>query len=174
MTGARGHRIRGAKALSAIFFVMLHCWLASAPVAAEPLGAGTARQTVDLNGTRVKVFTYRPACPDRSLLLVFHGAAQDARDYRDDARPLADRLCTLVLAPLFDRKRFPSWRYQRGGIVDETGAVQNPRDFTGRLVLDLVDWARKQEGRNLAYSLIAHSGGGQFLGRLAAFVPNAW
>jgi len=156
----------------AVIVVLLCCWLAGAPVTAEPLRAGSARQTVDLSGTRMEVFTYRPACSDPSLLLVFHGAARDARDYRDYARTLADRLCMLVVAPLFDRKRFPSWRYQRGGIVDDMGVVQNPRDFTGRLVLDLVDWVRKQEGRNLAYSLIAHSGGGQFLGRLAAFVPN--
>ena len=36
----------------------------------------------------------------------------------------------------------------------------------------LADWARKQEGRPLAYSLIAHSAGGQFLSRVAAFVPT--
>jgi pimeloyl-ACP methyl ester carboxylesterase len=152
---------------------MLGCWLAAAPVLAEPIGAGAGQQTVDLGGTRMEIFTYRPAqCADPSLLLVFHGAGRDAENYRDDARALADRLCMLVVAPLFDRKRFPSWRYQRGGIVDAAGVVQNPRDFTGRLVLDLVDWARRQEGRNLPYSLIAHSAGGQFLGRLAAFVPN--
>jgi len=45
---------------------------------------------------------------------------------------------------LFDRKRFPSWRYQARGIVDVSGAVQNPRDFTGRLELDLVGWARQR------------------------------
>jgi pimeloyl-ACP methyl ester carboxylesterase len=156
---------------------ILACWLAGAPVfvpvLAEPIGVGAAKQTVNLGGTRMDVYIYRPAqCPDPSLLLVFHGAARDAEDYRDYARPLADRLCTLVVAPLFDRKRFPSWRYQRGGIVDVSGAVQNPRDFTGRLVLDLVDWARQREGRNLSYSLIGHSAGGQFLGRLVAFVPN--
>ena len=144
-----------------------------APASADPIGAGDGQQTVNLNGTRMEVFTYRPAqCSDPSLLLVFHGATRDAENYRDYARPLADRLCMLVVAPLFDRKRFPSWRYQRGGIVNETGTVQNARDFTGRLVLDLVDWARQQEGRNLPYSLIAHSAGGQFLGRFAAFVSN--
>jgi pimeloyl-ACP methyl ester carboxylesterase len=156
---------------------MLGCWLAGAlvfvPVLAEPISGGAGKQTVKVGGTRMDVYTYRPAqCPNPSLLLVFHGAARDAEDYRDYARPLADRLCTLVVAPLFDRKRFPSWRYQRGGIVDVSGAVQNPRDFTGRLVLDLVDWARQREGRNLSYSLIGHSTGGQFLGRLVAFVPN--
>jgi alpha-beta hydrolase superfamily lysophospholipase len=160
---------------------MLGCWLAAVPVfvpilapaSADPISAGVGKQMVNMGGTPVEVFTYRPTqCSDPSLLLVFHGAARDAEDYRDYARPLADRLCMLVVAPLLDRKRFPSWRYQRGGIVDAAGAVQNPRDFTGRLVLDLVDWARQQEGRNLPYSLIAHSAGGQFLGRVVAFVPN--
>jgi hypothetical protein len=39
-------------------------------------------------------------------------------------------------------------------------------------VLDLVDWVRRQEGRPLAYSLLGHSAGAQFLDRLAAFVPT--
>jgi hypothetical protein len=154
----------------ALGVVTLSCCLIGAAAAAEPIGTG--RQMVDLRGTRLEVFSYRPQCAQASLLLVFHGAQRDAEDYADYARPLADRLCTLALAPRFDRKRFPSWRYQRGGIVDDDGMVQSPRDFTGRLVLDLVGWARQREGRALAYSLIAHSAGGQFLDRLAAFVPN--
>jgi pimeloyl-ACP methyl ester carboxylesterase len=76
-----------------------------------------------------------------------------------------------VVAPLFDRQTFPGWRYQRGGIVNGA-AVQDARDFTGRLVLDLVDWVRQQEGRPIAYSLFGHSAGGQFVDRLAAFVPT--
>jgi pimeloyl-ACP methyl ester carboxylesterase len=151
--------------------VLMSGLLAATPTPAEPIATG--RQTADANGTPIDVFTYRPAgCSDPSLLLVFHGAQRDAADYRDYARPLADRDCLLVLAPLFDKHRFPSWRYQRGGIVGKKETVQNPRDWTGRLVLGLVDWARKQEGRPLAYSLIAHSAGGQFLSRLAAFVPT--
>ena len=46
------------------------------------------------------------------------------------------------------------------------------RDWTGTLVLDLIAWARGQEGRPLPYSLLGHSAGGQFLDRLAAFVPT--
>jgi pimeloyl-ACP methyl ester carboxylesterase len=141
------------------------------PVAADPIATGTGQQTVIVGDTRLPVFTYRPAgCSEPSLLLVFHGAARDAENYRDYAR--ANRTCMLVVAPLFAQHAFPSWRYQRGGIVDKTGAVRDPRDWTGGLVLDLVDWVRRQEGRPLAYSLIAHSAGGQFLSRLAAFVPS--
>ena len=92
------------------------------------------------------VFTYRPAnCSDPSLLLVFHGVARNARSYRDYARPLADRNCLLLVAPLFDQRDFPAWRYQRGGIVKD-GVVQNPSDWTGTLVLALVDWVRQAGG----------------------------
>jgi hypothetical protein len=156
-----------------ITITILSCLLGTTPAAAQAIPAGMGQQTIDLVGTRIPVFTYRPAgCSDPALLMVFHGVARDADHYRDYALPLADRHCLLVVAPRFDRRVFPSWRYQRGGIVDENGAVQNPRDWTGRLVLDLVDWVRRQEGRPLAYSFLAHSAGSQFLDRVAAFVPT--
>jgi hypothetical protein len=160
------------KAIAAAVIVLSGLLVATA-VMAEPIAAGTGRQDADVGGTRLPVFTYRPTgCANPSLLLVFHGAARDAENYRDFARGLADRNCMLLAAPLFAQHAFPSWRYQRGGIVDKTGAVRDPHDWTGRLVLDLVDWVSGQEGRPLAYSLIAHSAGGQFLSRLVAFVPT--
>ena len=150
--------------------MILCCLLGSAPVVAAPIATG--QQTIDIGGTPMVVFTYRPAgCSDPSLLLVFHGIARIAGTYRDYARALADRLCLLVVAPVFDKHAFPGWRYQRGGIVKDA-SVQDARDWTGRLVLDLVAWARRQEERPLAYSLLGHSAGGQFLDRLAAFVPT--
>jgi hypothetical protein len=133
--------------------VVLSCALVAPATMAAPIAPGNGQQTVDIAGTRMTVFTYRsPNCSDPSLLLVFHGVARNARAYRDYARPLADRNCLLLAAPLFDQRDFPGWRYQRGGIV-KGGAVQ-------------------QEGRPLAYSLLGHSAGGQFLERLAAFVPT--
>ena len=157
--------------ISAMIFA-LSCVLGATAVAAAPIAAGDGQQTIDIAGTRMTVFTYRPAnCSDLSLLLVFHGVARNARSYRDYARPLADRNCLLLVAPLFAQRDFPGWRYQRGGIVKD-GVVQNPSDWSGRLVLALVDWARQQEGWPLAYSLLGHSAGGQFLERLAAFVPT--
>ena len=163
MSGARG--IAAAVTIAA-------CWFGLACALADPIAMGSGRQTVDLDGIRLKVFTYRPdGCADLSLLLVFHGNARDADRYRDDARALADKNCLLVVAPLLDRRTFPLWRYQHGGVVRD-GVVQDPRDWTGRLVPALVDWVRTQEGRPLAYSLLGHSAGAQFLDRLAAFVPT--
>jgi hypothetical protein len=77
----------------------------------------------------------------------------------------------LVVAPLFDQERFPAWRYQAGGIVDH-GVVQPSNAWTGNVVLGIVDWVRRTEGRNLDYYLLGHSAGGQFLSRVAAFVPT--
>jgi poly(3-hydroxybutyrate) depolymerase len=87
--------------------------LGCAPVAAAPIMTG--RRVIDINGAPMEVFTYRPpGCSDPSLLMVFHGVARNARTYRDDARSLAARLCLLVVAPVFDKRAFPAWRYQRG------------------------------------------------------------
>lgn len=161
----------GAKGIAAAVTIAA-CWFGLARALADPIAMGSGRQTVDLDGIRLKVFTYRPdGCADLSLLLVFHGNARDADRYRDDARALADKNCLLVVAPLLDRRTFPLWRYQHGDVVRD-GVVQDPRDWTGRLVPALVDWVRTQEGRPLAYSLLGHSAGAQFLDRLAAFVPT--
>ncbi|HKA80659.1 MAG TPA: hypothetical protein VKD43_11530 [Xanthobacteraceae bacterium] len=159
------------KQARSVLVAILSCCCLDAPAAADPLAAGAGKQIADANGMLITVFTYRPACRDPSLLMVFHGVARNPRSYRDDARALADRHCLLLVAPLFGKRAFPVWRYQQGGIISD-GVIQDPRDWTGRLVLDLVEWTRRQEGRRLSYFLLGHSAGAQFLDRLVAFVPN--
>src|SRR4051794_18184846 len=89
----------------------------SANAVAAPIPAGSAEQEAKLS-TTLTVYTYRPAnCQPSAVLLVLHGLNRNASRYRDYARPLADSACMIVVAPLFDKKRFPTWRYQRGGIV---------------------------------------------------------
>ena len=137
---------------------------------AAPLPAGSGEQRIELGDVRLTVFTYRPACRDPSLLLVFHGQNRNADDYRDWARPLADKQCLLVVAPRFGKAQFPGWRYQRGGIVRDR-AVQAPREWTGRIAIELAEHIQQLEGRKMSYALIGHSAGGQFLSRLAAYTP---
>ena len=139
---------------------------------ASLIGAGARQYKVTVSGVSMTMFTYRPSnCSKPDLLLVFHGLGHNADGYRDHARWLADRLCMLVVAPLFDKERFPGWRYQGGGIVDH-GVVRPSNAWTGNVVLGIVDWVRRTESRNLDYYLLGHSAGGQFLSRVAAFVPT--
>ena len=143
----------------------------SFPLFAKPIQQGNGKYTVMLDGTALDIFTYKPNCPIKSILLVFHGNARNAKTYRNSVRNLGDNLCALVVAPLFDQKRFPGWRYQRGGIIHQS-SLQKSDKWTGQLILELVAWVRKQEGQSLPYALIGHSAGSQFLSRFAAFTPN--
>jgi dienelactone hydrolase len=136
---------------------------------------GTGRETAVIGDMSIAVFTYRPAgCAPAALLFVFHGADRNAAGYRDRARPLASRACLVVLAPLFDRDRFPNWRYHRGGIVHKDRVLPRAQ-WAVTLVAGLVDWARRREDRHdLPYYLFGHSAGGQFLSRVAAYTrPDA-
>ena len=135
--------------------------------------AGIGQQTADLQGVSLEAFTYRPAgCVVSGALLVFHGLQRNAEAYREYAIPLGQRFCLLVVAPRFDEARFPTWRYQRGGIVHD-GSVQPAENWTVNLVPRLVSWVRHEENRgNLPYTLIGHSAGAQFLSRVAAFAED--
>jgi pimeloyl-ACP methyl ester carboxylesterase len=154
-------------AIAAVLLVMV-----ASGATAEPIPRGESQQTADIEGTKLVVFTYRPeTCAEPSLLLVFHGLNRNAKSYRDAARSLGDRNCMLIAAPLFDAERFPTWRYQRGGIA-EGRTIQPSREWTGKFVGKLADWVRESERRTLEYYLIGHSAGAQFLSRVAAFTPT--
>jgi pimeloyl-ACP methyl ester carboxylesterase len=143
------------------------------PASAAPIPKGDGHQGVDLGGITLDVLTYKPKhCTPAAMLLVFHGLHRNVDGYRDDLRPVADELCLLEAVPLFDEQRFPSWRYQKGGIAHK-GNVLPESEWTGNLVLHLVEWLRKEEGNpNLPYVAVGHSAGAQFLSRFAAFTPN--
>jgi poly(3-hydroxybutyrate) depolymerase len=140
----------------------------------ERVAAAGGQQTVELEGVPLQIFTYRPTgCSLSGALLVFHGLARNASQYRDYAIPLAERLCMLTVAPLFDKARFTAWAYQQGGII-YNGAVQPRESWTVQFVPRLVSWIRSREHRaELPYALIGHSAGGQFLSRVAAFADCA-
>jgi poly(3-hydroxybutyrate) depolymerase len=164
-------------ALRTVIFLAL-CLLAST-LPAQPFASGKSMRSLDIHGESIEVHAYRPAgYTDGPILLVLHGLGANAPGYRDYAMPLADLLGFLVVAPLFDRKRFPTWRYQTGGLVrdqraDGEFAVEPEAQWTGRLFLAIIDSVRVAEGRpELAYALIGHSAGGQTLSRFAAFVPH--
>jgi len=159
------HRLCAISIVSSIL-----CVQGGGATAAERFPAGSSQQTVTLKGEDLPMFTYRPDCREPSLLIVLHGGTRKADEYRDWVRPLADHHCLLVAAPRFSKKRFPTWRYQHGGIT-HGGKGRDPGQWTGNMIIELAEQIRAVEGR-IPYSLIGHSAGGQFLSRLAAFVPT--
>jgi poly(3-hydroxybutyrate) depolymerase len=134
---------------------------------------GKSRFTFDSAGLPLDVFTYRPAdYAGGPLLIVMHGLGRNADGYRDYAVPLADRFGLFIAAPLFDTNRFPTEAYQRGNVLVK-GQVQPKSTWTYSRVADLARELRQRDGRaGQPWYLIGHSAGGQFLMRLAAFLPG--
>jgi hypothetical protein len=144
--------------------------LAAANGYAAPIPPGNSQQLMSLPGAQLPVFTYRPvSCNPTLILFVFHGIGRDAGPYRDHARPIADRLCAIIVAPEFDRAHFPRNAYQYGGIVHHGKSVAIG-SRTIDLVPPLVLWARQAAGQaQLPYALLGHSAGAQFIDRVAAY-----
>jgi pimeloyl-ACP methyl ester carboxylesterase len=153
----------------------------SSPLKSEPFRQGKSEQDVQAGTMTWRVHAYKADCFRAGpLVVVFHGSDRNPALARDNAVPLAQAGCALVVAPLFDEARFPRWAYQFGGLGDvvvESGKkrfeLKPAEQRTGQLVLDLIHALRTGEGSpDMSYSLIGHSAGAQFLGRFAAFFPN--
>ena len=111
-------------------------------------------------------------CQPRAAMIIFPGVERNAYDYLDHASRLATSQCLSVYAPELDRRRFPRWRYQRGGVLRH-GRLADPANCTGKVISRLISWVRRQEGReDLPVILFGHSAGGQLLSRVTAYCPS--
>jgi poly(3-hydroxybutyrate) depolymerase len=142
---------------------------------AASLPSGPSRTELPDPAEPISLFTYKPPTyRGGPLLVICHGVQRNAEDYRNFAITLAERFGALVVAPLFDKERFPLARYQRGGLVGADGKVQPAEKWTYAFIPRIVARVRELEGKpDLPYYLVGHSAGGQFLVRLAAFMPGA-
>lgn len=143
----------------------------SAPASAldAPLRLGDNRLQPEIGDWMFEFFTYRPLnCASPSVLLVFHGNGRGASSYRNSAKAFADEACFVVYSPLFDRDRFPSWSYHRGGLFED-GELRDDDDWTVATAGDMIDWIKSREGADTPIFMFGHSAGAQFLSRVVAY-----
>jgi pimeloyl-ACP methyl ester carboxylesterase len=140
---------------------------------AQSIQVGCSSTVYENNGEPLTIFTYKPATyKGGPILVVFHGVRRNAEDYRNFAITMGERFKAIIVTPLFDSVRFASSRYQRGGIM-KNEKVQPKEKWTYSMIPGLVAYVRKLEKNDsLPYYLIGHSAGGQFLVRMAAFLPG--
>lgn len=138
-----------------------------------PFPVGKSTIEARFGAVTLKLFIYKPkSFVAGPMLMVFHGVLRNAEEYRDHAAPMGERFGALIVAPLFDEPTFPFAKYQLGGILD-AGRAAPPEARTGEYVNLIAREIRQREGHpTMPYALIGHSGGGQFLARLAAFVST--
>jgi poly(3-hydroxybutyrate) depolymerase len=143
-----------------------------------PLPSGKSELTVDVDGAAIEIHAYKPERrAARGVLLTLHGVGRNAAGYRDHAIPIAERHGFVVLAPYFDARRFPTWRYQHGGIVRPAksgeASVEADERWTGRVLVKIVDAVRTREGTaDAPYYMLGHSGGAQALSRVAGLMST--
>ncbi|HEX6810090.1 MAG TPA: alpha/beta hydrolase [Planctomycetota bacterium] len=157
---------------SAVGFVFSFGLLAqdTSPKAAD-VPVGKAERLVQAGPVELQVFTYRPGnWPGERLLFVMHGVLRNADEYRDHAIPMGDRFGALIVAPKFDRERFPSRAYQRGGVLREDGGAAPVAEWTYARLPELAAAIRAATGKpDAKLYVIGHSAGGQFVVRMSAF-----
>ncbi|MFY7793839.1 MAG: hypothetical protein ACOVQS_08670 [Chitinophagaceae bacterium] len=143
------------------------------PIFAQSIPVGVSRITYENGGEPLTLHTYRPPTyAGGPLILVFHGVKRNAEDYRNFAITMAERFRAIIITPEYDSVRFSSARYQRGGLL-KGGKAQPESAWTYSTVPGIVNFARKMLGNDtLPYYLMGHSAGGQFLVRMAAFLPG--
>ncbi len=132
---------------------------------------GKSKVVITINEIGLDVFVYKPKNyrGDR-MIIVFHGTLRNAEDYRDHSMEMGDRFGALIIAPKFDSERFPTWRYQRGGLLDAEGKLASPEAWTYAFIPKIAEAIKQREDQHaMKYWLIGHSAGGQFLVRAAAF-----
>lgn len=140
-----------------------------------PVGKGTMEVTLDsADGPfELRVYTYRPAAADADsrVVMVMHGASRNADDYRDVWVDAADKYNCIIVAPMFDKFRFPgSWSYNMGNLYSATGRRKSINSSAFTIVEQLFSKIRaKYQLRKDSYYLFGHSGGGQFAHRMVLF-----
>ena len=155
----------------------IHCTFALALLStgcatAAPLPVGFGKMEVGSGTNAITVFTYKPrSYTNGPLVVVFHGMLRNADLYCSNAVPLAERFNVLIVAPMFDTNRFSNDEYSRGGVIKK-GVIQPREHWTYARLPGIINAVREREGQPaLPYYFIGHSGGGQFLMRLAALYP---
>lgn len=135
----------------------------------EFLSAPLSGECVDLTlraAQSLKCAVYRPTRerrPDRVLVAV-HGISRNYRSQALSFQPLAERLGVCLIAPLFDRERFPN--YQR--------LAARPGQCRADLALSmlLLAWQSVRHLPELKVHLFGYSGGAQFAHRYAYLYPD--
>ncbi|HVL40059.1 MAG TPA: hypothetical protein VM328_11770 [Fimbriimonadaceae bacterium] len=138
------------------------------------LPPGPSKLDLTVKGTALEVFCYKPKTYlGGRMIMVFHGTLRNADEYRDHAQAMGERFGALIVAPKFDSERFPSIKYQRGGILRPDGKAAPKEEWTYSYIPVIANEVRAREGRpRMPYYLIGHSAGGQFVIRMAGFMDT--
>ena len=159
---------------SALALALIAGGCALPALSATTIAPGESRfEFVDARGQPdrpITVHAYRPASCDARcpLVVVMAGVQRNAADYLRFWEKSADRYGLVVVAPEFSKKAWP--RAAAYNLGDIQAHPDEPAKWSYSAVEHLFD--EVAEGR-ASYVLFGHSAGGQFVHRMALFLPGS-
>ena len=132
-----------------------------------------------VSGEEIPVFAYIPQQGEIELapiVIVMHGAGRDADRYRDQWVDVADTHGLIIIAPTFDKERFPkSANYNLGRVFNaDTGAMNDESRWVFSSIEPLFRAVRASlDSQRDQFFLYGHSAGSQFVHRYLYYVPDA-
>lgn len=121
----------------------------------------------------VVVYVHRPARfgPDSPVLIVMHGRARNAEEYRNAWIPESEARGFLLAAPEFSEAHYPgSYHYNYGDMVTPEGTPRPRTEWIFPLVDHIFEALVARSGsRHNRYRLFGHSAGGQLVYRMVTF-----
>jgi len=154
----------------------------SDPAAASGIPVGSSHyvfnDTLGNAGQPITVYTYRPDSWNTSgpILIAMHGGGRSAAPTRDFWIPYSEKYSALIIAPEFSSRDYPTdFEYNGGNMFyGENWTPKNKANWTFTAIEHIFDDIRSRTGAHQeAYLLFGHSAGGQFVHRLALFLPEA-
>lgn len=128
-------------------------------------------------GTTLDVFFYVPQgmeIQDMKVQFVMHGTNRNASSYRDAWISIADKYNLIIIAPQFDKERFPSKAYQQGN-VKLAWDTDNLDALTYSIIDDLFcALNKKYHFKEPKYNIFGHSAGAQFVHRFVLFYESPY
>ena len=102
-----------------------------------------------------------------------HGVKRNAAEYRDSWALAAEQFGFLLLCPEFSALDYPRKAYHLGGLVDSSKRWLPEEEWTFHTIERLFDFVKQRTGTiEDSYRIYGHSAGGQFVHRMALFMPR--
>lgn len=124
----------------------------------------------------ITVYYYVPKTGDVAnmrVLFVLHGAERSGKGVANMWRKFAERDGFVVIAPEYNIKIYPGWRYQGGGLMYK-GKLQPREKWTYSTIEPIFDYFKSVTGSKAEkYDFWGFSAGGQFAHRFALTVPDS-
>jgi len=123
------------------------------------------------------VWYYRPKAFERQrpVLFVIHGRDRNGAEYRDAWIEHAEQGGYLLLCPEFSRENYPDFRkFNLGYMFDDDDQPRDKERWSFMAIEHLFDRVVQDNQLDASgYTIYGHSAGGQFVHRMAIFLPEA-